>query len=101
MHTQDEEDRIAFQANVERQERDEARATALEGGGSPEGSAAAGLAAGPPGPRDAARKKCMSTMMRRAGRSREDYPTVKMTHAIDESNRHLAQEVRPCCAHHR
>ena len=97
-HTQDEEDRLAFQANVERIEREEARAS-LEGGGSPEGSAAAGLAAGPPGSRDAARKKCMGTMMRRAGRSREDYPTVKMTRAIDESNRELAAEVSPCCAH--
>ena len=33
-------------------------------------------------------------MLKRAGRVREDYPTVQMTRAIDESNRMLAQEAR-------
>tara|TARA_B110001469_G_scaffold120110_1_gene128292 strand:+ start:275 stop:421 length:147 start_codon:yes stop_codon:yes gene_type:complete len=47
-----------------------------------------------PGGGAASRKKCMSGMLRRAGKTREDFPTVQMTRAIDESNRELAQEVR-------
>jgi len=39
-------------------------------------------------------------MLRRAGRSREDFPTVKITRAIDESNRELAQEVRKLMLKH-
>ena len=90
-HTQDEEDRLACLLVKERHEHEEARVAALEG------SAAAGLAAeGPPMPGGgaASRKKCMSGMLRRAGKTREDFPTVQMTRAIDESNRELAQEVR-------
>lgn len=90
-HAQDEEDRLACLLVKERHEHEEARVAALEG------SAAAGLAAeGPPMPGGgaASRKKCMSGMLRRAGKTREDFPTVQMTRAIDESNRELAQEVR-------